>query len=335
MQSSTAVTLGADYVIPEEERAATRQQETYSALLARLSHQSVVKHFDAYASIDWDSDEFRIDAADSRWELGPDDALGGTAWYRSQSPEIRARIGLHMYATFMKIGAQFEGVLKRGLLDFAATLPNGSPEFRYTYHEVIEEAQHSLMFQEFVNRTGIDIPGLGAIERFAARRVVSLARRFPALFFFFVLGGEDPIDHVQRTQLRSGQPMHPLLKRIMQIHVTEEARHLCFARHYLQQSVPRLGVVRRFLLGVRTPFLLGGMSQLMMRPSSAIVREYHIPKSVLAEAYSRNPRHRQNTIDALRKVRALCTELGILRPGLWKLLGLWDAAPAQTQAHAV
>ena len=49
---------------------------------------------------------------------------------------------------------------------------------------------------------------------------------------------------------------------------------------------------------------------------------------VLAEAYRRNPRHRQNTMDALRKVRALCTELGILKPGLWKMLGVWDDAPA-------
>jgi hypothetical protein len=326
MHEPAAVTLGADYVVPEEEQTLARARETYPALLRRLSHQSVVKHFDAYADIDWDSEEFRIDPSDSRWELGEDDALGGTAWYRSQPPEARARIGLQMYATFMKIGTQFESVLKRGLLDFAATLPNGSPEFRYVYHEIIEEAHHSLMFQEFVNRTGMDIPGLPGVVRFAARRVVGLARRFPELFFFFVLGGEDPIDHVQRTQLRSGRPMHPLLKRIMQIHVTEEARHLCFARHYLKQNVPRLGAFRKFLLAVRTPFLLGGMSQLMMRPSPQIVRTYHIPKSVLAEAYSRNPQHRQSTVDAVRKVRGLCMELGILNPGLWKLLGIWDAA---------
>ncbi len=86
--------------------------------------------------------------------------LGATAWYRSQPQPVRARIGLHMVATFMKIGLEFEGVLKRGLLEFAANLPNGAPEFRYAYHEVIEEAQHSLMFQEFVNRTGFDTPGL-------------------------------------------------------------------------------------------------------------------------------------------------------------------------------
>ena len=329
MQNQAAATLGADYTVPEEERAAAASRAAYEALLARLNHQSVVKHFDAYADIDWDSEEFRIDPTDSRWELGPDDGLGSTAWYRSQPPEIRARIGLHLYATFMKIGAQFEGVLKRGLLDFASTLPNGSLEYRYVYHEVIEEAQHSLMFQEFVNRTGLPIRGLTPLMQFGARRVIGLARRFPELFFFFVLGGEDPIDHVQRTILHSGRPIHPLLKRIMQIHVTEEARHLCFARHYLKQNVPRLSAFRRFLLSVRTPFLLSGMAQLMMRPSPQIVRTYGIPKAVLEEAYRRNPRHRQASIDALRKVRALCQELGLLKPGLWKFLGVWDEVPGR------
>src|SRR5678816_4149809 len=133
----------------------------------------------------------------------------------------------------MKIGVEFESVLKRGLLEYAAKLPSGSREFRYVYHEVIEEAQHSLMFQEFVNRTGFDIKGLAWWQRIGARQVIRFARTFPELFFVFVLGGEDPIDHVQRSLLRSGRPVHPLLKRIMQIHVTEEARHLCFARHYL------------------------------------------------------------------------------------------------------
>src|SRR5262249_11523383 len=155
------------------------------------------------------------------WELEEDHVLGATEWYRSQSQAVRARLGLHMIATFMKIGLQFEGVLKRGLLEFALRLPNGSPEFRYAYHEGIEEAQISLMFQEFVNRTGFDIPGLGGWQRFGANQVIRFGRTFPELFFVFVLGGEDPIDHVQRMALRSDRPLHPLLRRIMQIHVTE------------------------------------------------------------------------------------------------------------------
>jgi len=319
--------LGTAYTVPEEERP-TRAAETYPALLRRLSHQSVVKHFDAYADIDWDSAEFRIDPDDPRWQLSEDDTLGGTAWYRAQPEAIRARIGLHMFATFMKLGVQFESVLKRGLLDFAAGLPSGAPEFRYVYHEVIEEAQHSLMFQEFVNRTGFEIAGLPPLMRFGTRQVIRFARTFPELFFVFVLGGEDPIDHVQRRALKSGGPMHPLLKRIMQIHVTEEARHLCFARHYLKQRVPHLGPMRRAMLAVRAPIILAVMAQLMMRPSRDIIRTYGIPPEVVAEAYTRNPRHRAETIEALRKIRALFAELGIVAPRLWRRLGLWDAAPA-------
>ena len=43
------------------------------------------------------------------------------------------------------------------------------------YHEVIEEAQHSLMFQEFVNRAGFDIPGLPPLIRFGTRQVRAVA----------------------------------------------------------------------------------------------------------------------------------------------------------------
>ncbi len=331
MATTAGVLLTTDYVVPEEERVSgDRKRETYPQLLQRLCHQSVVKHFDAYADIEWDSPELRIDPDDARWELGADDVLGGTAWYQAQPQAIRAQIGLHMLATFMKIGVQFESALKRGLLEFADRLPSGSPEFRYAYHELIEEAQHSLMFQEFVNRTGLDVQGLNAFDRFASRRVIAFARRFPELFFFFVLGGEDPIDHVQRSALRSGRPMHPLLRRIMQIHVTEEARHLCFARQFLRERVPHLGRLRRVALAVRVPVILAIMAKMMMRPSPRIVRQYGIPRSVVRAAYTQNPRHRANTIEAIRKVRELYRELGLLTPPserLWRLLGIGDAAP--------
>jgi hypothetical protein len=329
MATTSGALLSDGYQLPEEERVPTaRKAETYEELVRRLAHQSVVKHFDAYADVPWDDPEYRIDPDDPRWELGPDDSLGGTAWYRAQPAGVRSRIGLHMFATFMKLGVQFESVLKRGLLDYAAKLPNGATEFRYVYHEVIEEAQHSLMFQEFVNRTGFDIPGLTWWQRIGARQVIRFAQSFPELFFVFVLGGEDPIDHVQRALLRSGRPVHPLLKRIMQIHVTEEARHLCFARHYLKHNAHRLTRFQRFVMSRRAPFILAIMAQLMLRPSSQIVRTYGFPKDVIREAYTRNPAHRAKTLEALHKVRDLLVEIGVVTPRaqrLWKWLGIWEA----------
>ena len=311
--------------LAEEELQEGVAASAWEGLLGRLSKLSVTRHFDAYADVDWDSPEMHIDRHDPRWILGDDDPLGRTDWYRGLAPEQQASLGLDLIASKMKIGLQFEGILKQGLLRFAAGLPNRSPEFRYCYHELIEEAQHSLMFQEFVNRSGFDARGLSKIDRFGADFVVGLGRRFPELFFVFVLGGEDPIDHVQRRELRRGGTIHPLLERIMRIHVTEEARHLSFARHYLKRRVPGLSRFRRFELAVGAPLILAAMAQMMLRPSRQVVADYSIPPSVLDEAYTKNPEHQAATVESLQKVRRLCEELGLLTPmyrRFWRRLGL-------------
>ncbi len=316
--------------IAEEEicdRGEQVDDHDWRALLGRLNRLSVTRHFDAYADVDWDDPELALDPTDRRWELPSSEPLGATGWYQQQSREVRSRLGCELVASQMKMGLVFENILKRGLLEFAATLPNGAPEFRYAYHEVIEEAQHSLMFQEFVNRTGFDAAGLRWFERVATRQIIALGRRFPSLFFVFVLGGEDPIDYVQRRELRSGAPIHPLLERIMRIHVTEEARHLSFARHYLKRTVPGLSRFRRVQLAVFAPLVLTMMAQLMLVPSAQLVRRYGIPRDVIKTAYLQNPAHRVETVRSLAKVRSLCEELDLCSGPwgtLWRVLGLTE-----------
>jgi P-aminobenzoate N-oxygenase AurF len=310
--------------IPEEERLRAGR-ETYPELIARLSRLSVTKHYDAYADVPWDEPTSRIDPTDPIWELDWVHALGSTTWYKSQPPELRSRIGLHLVVCAMHTGAHFENVLTRGLLDFASLLPTGAPEFRYAYHEAIEESHHTLMFREFVNRSGLDPGDLGSFVRAGGRRVVRMARRFPELFFLFVLGGEDPIDHVQRSMLRSERTVHPLLKRMMQIHITEEARHLCFARAYLRQRVPALGPVRRRVLSVAAPLVLGTMARRMLDLPPVVARTYGIPRTVVDEAYFKSVDHRAEVRQSLAKVRALCAELDLMtRPAMpvWRALGI-------------
>lgn len=318
--------IDGDRAALDEELAATT--DAFDGLLGRLNDQSVRpgKHFDAYVDVPWD--EYPIDPTDHRWELGAHDPLGATAWYQSQPQEVRARIGLHGIATKMQVGYFFEGVLKRGLLEHSTTLPAGSPELRYVYHEVIEEAHHSLMFQEFAGRAGYGtVPDVPRRARTGSRRVVRMARVFPELFFIFVLGGEDPIDHMQRELLRNKDvEIHPLLERIMRIHVTEEARHLSFARHWLKRSVPGLDPVRRMILSIGAPMILGEMGGLMMRPSKDLARTYGIPKATLREAYDDNPEWRASAATAMRKVRVLCRELGLINPvskRLWVAKKIW------------
>ena len=295
----------------------------FHALVRRLSDQSVRKHFDAYVDVPWD--EYPVDPADPRWELADTDPLARTEWYRSLPAAERARLGLFSVVAKMKTGLQFENVLARGILEFVDGLPNGAPEYRYAMHELIEEGQHQLMFQEFVNRSGIDVDGMPLDARIGSRFVVLLGRVFPELFFMFVLGGEDPIDHVQREALKAGDS-HPLLESIMRIHVTEEARHLSFARHYLKDRVAVMGRAKKLALTVGTPLILGEMGRMMLMPSRQLIREFDIPDDVIREAYLDNPEFTAGAATALRKVRKLARELGLtgrLGRRLWIRRHIW------------
>jgi hypothetical protein len=311
-----------------EKRPSRRRQEKFSELVERLSRQSVAKHHDAYADITWDDEQWRIEPTDPRWELLDDGGLGSTAWYKAQPAHVRAALGLHYIAYQMKVSVQFESVLKRGLLEFAAQLPNQTPEFRYIYHEVIEEAQHALMFQEFVNRTSIDVAGMTGIVGMLSRPIVQVGYYFPELFLLFVLSGEEPIDQVSRAKLRSERSFHPLYRRIMQIHVTEEARHICFAQQYLKEHISDVGPLRMLVLRVCTPLILSLMVRTMLRPSPEMIRLFRIPRPVLQQAAS-NVRYQSLTVQVLERMHRLSQELGLVTPvfaKLWRALEL--TAPA-------
>ncbi|GAA2413250.1 diiron oxygenase [Actinomadura vinacea] len=317
--------------LAEEVREQVKDRKSYLGVIDRLNKASVDKHWEAYADIPWDDPDFAVDPDDPRWILGEVDRLGRTEWYRSQPPEVQARIGLWRVATAMKIGLQFENLLKRGLLNYAYRLPNGRPEFRYVYHEITEECHHGMMFQEFVNRTGLPIRGM-------PRALTAIAQAAPwipvvdtELFFVFVLGGEDPIDHVQRKTLKGGHVKHPLERTIMKIHIAEEARHISFARHYLRHRVPGLGRGRRGIIGLTGPLILGLMARIMLSPPGPMIRHFGIPRDVVREAY-KDGAHRDEISDSVGKVRDLLHELGLITPAnrwLWKALGIWDEPKAR------
>jgi hypothetical protein len=305
---------------PPDERPARK----LPALLPRLNRQSVEKRSDAYLDIDWDAPELAIGPDDDRCGLFAFDPLAATDWYRNQTPEVQARIGLHRICCAFKVGMQFENLLQRGLLSYAFRLPNGSPEYRYLHHEIIEESQHSLMFQELVNRSGLPVKGMPLWLRTMATIAVPVFQRLlPEQFFILVLGGEDPVDHLQRRQLREGTT-HPLVEQIMKIHITEEARHIAFARTYLKDLVPRLGRFRRTMLSIRTPIVLWIMAPLMVDPSRELHRAHGVPKSVLREA-RRSDAGRQLRRESVAKLRRLCRDLGLMNPisrAVWRLCGL-------------
>jgi P-aminobenzoate N-oxygenase AurF len=99
-----------------EVRETATGNDSYAAVLDRLSKASVDRHWEPYLDIPWEDPEYRIDPDDPRWKLAEIDRLGAHPWYKAQPPAVQSRIGLWRVATAMKIGMQFENLLKRGLL---------------------------------------------------------------------------------------------------------------------------------------------------------------------------------------------------------------------------
>jgi len=297
--------------------------QTYEERLRTLSEASVDLHFDAFKDIDWDHPDFAIDPTDERWILPEADVLGRHPWYRGLPKDEQIRIGLYRQANVTKVGLQFEQILIAGLMNYAFSLPNGSPEFRYSTHEATEECHHTQMFQEFVNRSGQDVGGGSAFFRGISPILPLAARLVPFGFFFGVLAGEEPIDHVQKTVLRAGNDMHPLLQRIMQIHVAEEARHIGFAHQYLQHNAPKLKRHEKAVLSVAVPVIMRWLCDEILVPTKKAQRDMGIPKSVVKDLYWDRPESRKMLRDLFGDVRMLAEDTGMMNPlsrRVWRLM---------------
>jgi hypothetical protein len=303
--------------------ARTTHGQTYAERLQTLSQASVEQHFDAFVDIDWDNPDFAIDPTDERWILPEADVLGRHPWYKALPRDEQIRIGIYRQANVTKVGLQFEQVLIAGLMNYSFSLPNGSPEFRYATHEATEECHHTQMFQEFVNRSGQDVSGGSRLFRAVAPILPLAAKVVPFGFYYGVLAGEEPIDHVQKSVLRAGDEMHPLLQRIMQIHVAEEARHIGFAHQYLEHQAPKLRKFDRAVLSVAVPLIMRWLCDEILVPSTKARKDMGIPKSVVKDIYWRQPESRKMLRDLFADVRMLAEDTGMMNRTsrkVWRLM---------------
>lgn len=309
----------------------TISQESYHERLRTLSEASVHIHFDAFTDIDWDNPEFAIDSKDPRWVLPAADPLGGHPWYQAQPLEVRTKIGLWRYANIVKVGMQFENVLIRGVMDYLFSLPNQNPEFRYLTHEATEECHHTQMFQEFVNRAGADVPGGRRSFRVVSRFLPLAGSLIPESFFTGVLAGEEPIDHLQKAILRGGENIHPLMRRLMQIHVAEEARHISFAHEFLRVKVPGYGRFRRGALSVAFPVIMRVLGDVIVVPDRKTAEKIGVPHWVIKDIFWKSPDGEKMLRDLFSDVRMLAEDIGLMNRAsrkVWRALRI-DGRPSR------
>jgi hypothetical protein len=310
--------------------------ERYAEILQGLSQASVDRHFDAFVDVPWDHPDFQVRPDDPRWVLPADvDPLGAHPWYQALPVDRQIEIGQWRQANILKVGLQFENILIRGIMQYVFTLPNGSPEYRYLTHEATEECHHTQMFQQTVNRIGADVPGMPWLMRRIAWLLPLAGSAVPYGFFIGVLAGEEPIDHTQKGILRSGKELPPVLSRIMEIHVAEEARHISFAHHYIRRNAPRLGRIEKVIISLLFPVIMRVLCDVIMVPPKEFRTRFGIPRKVMKDLYWRSPESRERLRELFGDVRMLAEQAGLMNRAarwMWRLCRI-DGRPSRYRSE--
>ena len=314
-------------------------KQGYYDTLRTLSEASVNQHFQAFKDIAWDAPEMQLVPNDPRFILTDADEIGASDWYKSLPRERQIEVGAYRYAQIAKVGRQFEQILIAGVMHHLIKAKDGNPEFRYAMHEVTEETHHIQMFQESVNRfveaTNDDhIAGAPGWFTHLAPVITSIGGWFPELFFVGILAGEEPIDHLQKSIMRAGGSV-PLIDRVMQIHIAEEARHIGFAHQYLEHHWADMGFVKRHIMNVMFPVTMRVLCDIIMVPSKQARADMGIPDEVAKEIWWKSDDSQKLLRDLFGDVRLLADNLGI-RKGpaklVWKALKI-DGRPSRHRSE--
>ncbi|WP_227982450.1 AurF N-oxygenase family protein [Nocardia spumae] len=204
----------------------------------RLLLGSVRKSYDPVVDLDWDA------------PLDPDKlflppevvSLYGTEIWETLTPRQRRELSRQELANILSVGIWFENILNRLLL---RELMNGDPSSHrshYTLTEMADECRHMTMFGKLIDHIDARPYWPKAPARLAISSLQLLLHG--PMVWVGALVGEEIFDALQRRTIDDPQ-LQPVVARTFRIHVTEEARHIGFARDSLARRVPSMSTAER------------------------------------------------------------------------------------------
>jgi P-aminobenzoate N-oxygenase AurF len=273
------------------------------ATAERLLRSSLDHSYEPSIDIDWDAP-----LLEGGWGL-PEHrvSLYGTQLWEGLGEEQRRTLSVHELCSIARIGLWFEMILMQMLLRYSYDRDPRRRHIQYALVEIADECRHSVMFAKMTERYGV--------PDYAPRRVThELGRLFktvasgPAMFAgtLFV---EEILDQLQREAMRD-ETVQPLTRMVNKIHVTEEARHVRYAREELMRIMPGTNAAERTVaryLSSRVAFVVA--RNLIHRD---VYRSVGIDPVVGHKAALANPHHQEMLRWSARKLVPFLREQGLI-----------------------
>lgn len=290
--------------------------EHREAIAGRLIRASVQKSFDPEVDVDWEQPllddvfympEHRV-------------SLYGTRLWEGMSRQQRIQLSRHEVASIASVGIWFELVLLQLLARHIYDLPATTDHVRYALVEIGDECRHSVMFSRFIEKLGCPPYGPGRLAHELGRFLKTTASG-PEVFAAILIA-EEILDTMQREMMTATE-VQPLARRISQIHVVEEARHMKFAHEELRRRMSVASKPARTWARWVTARSALVISSRLIHPSAYAA--VGLDPTLARRAALANPVRRETLRWASERLARFFADVGLLAgPGLvlWRRSGL-------------
>jgi hypothetical protein len=217
------MTLSSDAV--RRTNATTREEFS-----ERLLRGSVKKSYEPIVDIDWDAP---LDP--DKYFLPPKSvSIYGTALWDAMTREQQIELSRQELVNTLSAGIWFENILNQALLRNLMHQDATARATHYALTEMGDETRHMVMFGQAIEKLGAKAMRPKLYQRMIINTLPLTFRG--SLLWVAALIGEEIFDSLQR-QMMDDPDLQPIIQRLMRIHVTEEARHIQFARDGLRRHV--------------------------------------------------------------------------------------------------
>ncbi|ANW66932.1 aminobenzoate oxygenase [Mycobacterium sp. djl-10] len=281
----------------------------------RLLKGSVKKSYEPAVDIDWDAP---LDP--DKFFLPPQVVtLYGTPEWDALTRAQQIELSRQELVNILSAGIWFENILNQALLrDLMHKNPTASAT-HYALTELGDETRHMVMFGKTIARVG----GIPVRPKLFQRIIINtLPLTFRgSVLWAAALVGEEIFDALQR-QIMEDPDLQPIVQRLMRIHVTEEARHIQFARDGLRKSVPSMPRYRKVLLAN-----VHGLGGPFYRMLFTLPVQYHrsgLDGRQMRTVARRNPHFRAMCVTSFASLNAFFDEVhlnGRLGRRMWRRAG--------------
>lgn len=211
-------------------------------LAAQLTRHSE-RYRDPVSHIDWDRLSTR------EYWLPPEAvSLHGVAEFMALPETDRMRLSHYEFLNFIDAGLALEGMFMEHIVRSMRQNGRNQAALKYHLHELREEAGHSLMFLELMERSGMSIPH----GHSACLRLASIFGRYAPLeslgFWMATLIAEDMPDRLNRYIRRNSARLCPVIVEMSTLHLIDEARHIAYTREEVESRLAGLRSWQRPLL---------------------------------------------------------------------------------------